>query len=299
LSPVSVGSPVLACVTPPALRAALAGGLEAAGFRAIFAPLPTAAMRTRNGWVSDVAQDMHGACDGLIVVSPKGTSPRWALPAPVVEGLPVGLVCADGPEDLVVWLAAVSAHQPRVRAVLATERDSYLTLGQRFARWLSRHHDGVEEWMADTVDRLDLCTRLATGPRLAVYLGHGRPTGFCGYLGVRWTHLDAVTDAKPAGVVLAFACDTLRQTNRAPPFGMRWVSAGRSATYVGSVTAVLVRAQARLVHLAGDVLGEGPVPHVGELLSRMDARLRHASADPHVLGAFQTLRIAGNPLHPL
>jgi hypothetical protein len=296
----------LACLAPAELQEELARGFAGTGTSPLFLPPPRApdpgARGARDPFgVGAAAAGVRGVADALLVVASRGRSPHRALPGPVVAGLPVGIVFADRPEHLRPWLRAL--HRPEDAnpswAVMAMWQHSFLSLGRRFLGWLGDAHGEVESWFADELARDELCERLATGPALAVYLGHGRARGFCAYLGVRWHHVAAVPQRAPCGAVVSFACDTLKQVGGAVPFGCRWVGEGRAAAYVGAVAPVPLGDHALIAHEFGRTVADGRTATVGEVLAEVEARLRSRRSKPGVLRTFDAFRLIGHPLQSL
>lgn len=300
--------PAVACVAPVEYRDTLRAALRACGTRARFIPWPKPPATAGGGSRRDafgvdiLAKDLKGEVQGIMLVSPKRRSARRAIPAPVVEGIPVGLLPSDRPEDLAPWLSALQNQESGTPtwAVMAMWRQSYLSLGRRFVGWLrGANADHVDAWFADQVSREEVCRRLASGPRIALYVGHGRSRGLSGYRGLRWHHVAAVPQTAACGTVMCFACETLKRDRGAIPFGYRWVTAGRAAAYFGSVDAVSVKANLMLANKMGSVFARKRARTVGELLTLVD---RETPADPLLDGArmaLNTYRLIGNPLQPL
>ncbi|HEX5726812.1 MAG TPA: C25 family cysteine peptidase, partial [Longimicrobiaceae bacterium] len=155
------------------------------------------------------------------------------------------------------------------------------------------------DWTAERLTREELCAALAGGPRLAVYVGHGRPQGWSGYQAVRWDEVAAPPLERPCGTVVGFTCSTLRRERGAVPFGGRWVGEGRAAAYLGAVRPVRVEPGFRLTEALGEELARGAHATIGALLAALDRRLR---AEPGMEAARRELRafrLMGNPLQPL
>ena len=138
---------------------------------------------------------------GLLLVGHRRRSPRTSLPGPFVPD-------ADGRLVPVGWLpnigagletfaraAARVAGRARERvgpiAVLGQWEPRYLHLATRMEKRLEACADrfSVLRWTAERVTRDDLVRGLRYGVGAAVYLGHGRPTGWAGYHGLRAEHL--------------------------------------------------------------------------------------------------------------
>lgn len=281
----------LACVAPARYRLPLEDGLAAVGLRVLFLP-----DRDSLGRAAAMASE---EADALVVVVPRNKSLRMAAPGPVIKGLPVGLLPSDSPRDLQPWLDGLLRQESGSGewAVMAMARKSYLAGGRRFVRWLrGADPDRVRPWFADTVSQEEVCERLATGPRLAVYVGHGRGRGFSGYRGLRWRHLARVKTYSPCGTIFSLACDTLKRTHNSQPFGSQWVMSGRAAAYFGPAEAVTISGITRLGHLAGALFERDKLVTLSDLIKGLETR---TSEDPDLTDArraFEMCRLVGNPL---
>jgi hypothetical protein len=244
---------------------------------------------------------------GLLLVAPRRRAPLEVAPGPVWRGIPVGIVQADRAVDLGPWLDAISNFRAsngcRTWASLAMAKDFYLSWGRRMVRWMKAGgaSSGVDvmAWLADAVSQEELCRRLAAGPQLAVYIGHGRARGWSGYTGLRWRHVAAAPLEQACGTVIALSCDTLRSAPGEVPFGCRWIREGRACAYLGSVAAVGIHPNAAFAKIFGEHLATGAFRSLGHLLAALDL---HLAERPHLLQAaraFQNYRLIGNPLQPL
>lgn len=230
-------TPALAIDAPRKLMRWLAERLPAAGIR----PL-----------------SLSRAADALLVVRPGADA------GPCVDGLPTGVLWAERRSELEPWLAAVTSRPLPTRAVLAMWKPEYVSIARRFRRAV-----GGDAWTANRIDRDELCRRLARGPRLVAYFGHGHARGFSGYRGLRIDHL---RPGRPCGAVLAFSCGTI-------PFGRDWVHRGLAAAFVGSVGLTPSEFNRRIA---------GSLPR----FRRLDRWIRSLSPSPEAA----SLRIIGNPL---
>lgn len=295
---------VIACVAPRQYESFLRQRLGAAGYEVEFRirGAPCESRQCDPFGIREVAADVKNDVSALILVMPRRAAPAMMAPGPVVEGLPVGLLPSQRPQDLEPWgraLTDAKTIEPRW-AVLAMWRRSYLKLGNRFMRSFELANRGqAESWFADRVTRDSLCQKLASGPSLAIYLGHGRARGLCGYMGVRWQHVIQERTFVPCSTILSVACDTLKYELRRIPFGCRWVTSGRAASYVGAVDAVPIRASMRLAEVIRSTLATCVMSNLGMLLQSVD---RILSAEPRLQSvhrSFQAYRIIGSPVAPL
>ncbi len=127
-------------------------------------------------------------------------------------------------------------------------------LGQvspRYQRLAARleHHLGdvpVARWGAERVTREDMLTGLTAGLGLAIYLGHGRPSGWAAYRGLRAPHLAAVAE-RPLGCLMSVTCWTASRRGVGVSFAERAVLLGAAASSLGAVRPVLHLDSTRVV----------------------------------------------------
>lgn len=239
--------------------------------------------------------------DGLLLVGDRRRSPRTVLPAPFVadaEGreVPVGWL-PDVASALPVFACAAAAVLTRERvragpvALLAQWNRRYLALAHRMEANLLAGGETTPRlfhWTAERVTRDDLVRGLRGGLGAGVYFGHGRPSGWAGYHGVRAHHL---TDApgEPLGALLSVTCLTANRRRVALSFSESVTLGGAAASALGAV--------AHVKHLDNMrwMLGLAEALRDGEL--RVGLALRRALAfRPRLRDAY---RILGDPLAPL
>ncbi|HKJ55531.1 MAG TPA: hypothetical protein VJ978_06045 [Nitriliruptoraceae bacterium] len=248
--------------------------------------------------------------DAVVLVAPRRRGPRRLAPGPVVDGRPVALVQADGPDDLARTLLAPDPHAPWVVAAMA--KNVFLEPTEHWAATLRAGGHDVVDLRADRARRDDLVAGLRAGPRVVLYAGHGRPRGWAGYQALRFHHLasdrgahrDPVTDVaavigdaapvRAAGLVIAFACDTLGRAHNQWPFGVRLVESGMVRAYLGPASAVLTADARALADVVVDILAHDHPRTVTDLVVAVDrvvAGRGHAAARR----AWQTFRLVGAP----
>lgn len=294
----------LLVVAPPEIGRVVAGA---------FADVPTTVTVTRRPSPERSSSDPYGLrttlrnsppVDGAVLVAPRDVALRDALPGPVVAGVPVGVVRAETSADLEDWLETIRA--PRVHAntwaVLAMGKDEYLDpatdlYAQLSASSVSKDAGlSVSDWRASVCSRPDVCARLASGPALAVYHGHGRPRGWAGYQALRWRHVHHVRPARPIGLLASLACESLADPDSGGrPFGERFVHAARAVAVLGGVSDVRKDDVVTLSRSVGTAVCEDEVRSIGGLLRSVHERLRKDGAQD-VLAAF---RLVGLPTHPI
>lgn len=246
----------------------------------------------------------HDSVDGVLVVVPRATD-LATVPGPLIDGVPVGVVRADRPADLTIWRRHLEAPRRHVLtwAVLSMGKDAFLEPAGRLHERLDEAQGNgsldvaVEDWRPQCVDRPALCRRLATGPALAMYLGHGRRRGWAGYQALRWDHVAAVPQRAPLGALLALTCNGLSTQGSAtgPSFLERFVSEGRAGAVFGSVGDVRMDAIATVVDRLGTVLVKQRPATLGALLRDLIAGPEGDAIAAH-LGSY---RIVGLPIQPI
>ncbi len=296
----------LVCIAPREFWPVIRSGLNPCGYKVRFfvreqSQLTTVKRSNDPYQISSLVGRLRKTADALLLVVPRNRSPRRVAPGPIVAGIPLGLVFANQPDDLIPWLIATK-HQSskQLWAVLAMWKRSYLRLGKRLAKWMQGSNPNqVEGWYADNVTRDDLIKRMAQGPRVVVYVGHGRPRGLTGYRGLRGYHFTELHDRQPCGTFICFACDTLKRTYGVFPFGCRLVLDGVVAAYLGAVEPLLVDANTRLAHHMGELFEKQAANDLATLVTKMEKRLKDLPEQKMVYRAFSDYRIIGNPLQPL
>jgi len=241
--------------------------------------------------------------DAVLVVAPRARSPRTLLTGPTVADsagrqVPAATVPYVDDDALARFArAAARVHRRASRScsvgVLGQRLARYDDLAGRVVRVLGEAARGPSpddavhalRWTAYDVHRADLARALARGPAVAVYVGHGRPTGWAGYAGLRAGHLVTEPDA-PVGSVLSLTCRTVSRYRTGLSFGEQLVTGGVCASVVGAVGPTLHTSNARWVLRVA--AGVGPHTTVGELVAQA------AAADPG-----SPYRIVGDPTAPL
>ncbi len=299
----NIGGGTLVCVAPKTFHSYLGEAFAQAGIKIRFRQRPVSKPFGSDPYALEkISSQYLGQVDGLLLIGPSLASPSNIIPAPVLQGLPVGVMCADRPQDLLAWTSALhqGASSYHCCAVLSMWHPQYVPVAQRFVRTMvPRYPRRVRRWFADRVDRETLCGRLAKGPRMVVYIGHGDNHGWGGYRGVQWRHIIEQPSHQPCHVVLSFACNTVKSKANTVAFGSRWVLGGRTMAYVGSGQSVYSDMNATLVSETAGVLSSKSVHHIGALLTQLDHRVRTLSSLKSVEKVFRTYRLLGNPLAPL
>ncbi|HZJ05085.1 MAG TPA: C25 family cysteine peptidase [Nocardioidaceae bacterium] len=243
-------------------------------------------------WPSLVPADTRG----VLVVGNRRRSPATVLPGlfvPDREGRPVAAGWVPATPALPVFAAAAAAVQRREAvapvAVLGQRSARYQRLSSRLV-----HHLGDVEavrWGAERITREDVVTALASGLGTAVYLGHGRPSGWAAYRGLRAGHLSSLA-AEPVGCLLSLTCWTASRWRVGTSFAEQVVLLGAAAASMGAVRPVLHLDTTRVVLGLAAALHQR-APDVATLLSSTFLDLEGLPTAE--AGLF---RLCGDPLAP-
>lgn len=192
-------------------------------------------------------------------------------------------------------LAVLGERQPRfdrlAGRIMAAATAPMAILAGRDGRTVSVHR-----WTAYEVSREEVTARLAHGPALAAYIGHGRPAGWVGYAGTRRHHLTetglhhggaAGAPREPAGALLSLTCLTASRRHTGLSFAEAIPLSGVAAASLGAVCPTRHTANARWAVRLGDLLAR--CADIGQLVAAM------AAADP----THDVYRLLGDPTAPL
>ncbi len=254
-----------------------------------------------------------GPGEPVLLVAPRRWGPRRLVPAPVVEGSPVGLLLATRASHLppAPALSDSVAHRPEAAppeapwVVAAMAKDVFLRPTDGWADTLNRAGCPTLDLRADRARRSDLAAALGKGPGVVLYAGHGRNRGWGGYQGLRLPHLAAAEPEetgpegaapRPAGLVIAFACDTLKRSRSRTPFGIGLVEAGCARAYLGAVGSLRTSDAEALAEVVIPLLAHRSHATVASLLQGIEGAVGATGAARR---AWRSFRLIGDPLTPL
>lgn len=233
---------------------------------------------------------------GVLLVGDRRRAPATVVDSPFVPDadggwVPVGWVpLTRGLDRFAAAAAAVSGRRdPAPVATLGQRSARYQRLTDRFT-----HHLGdvdVVRWGSERLTREDLVAGLRSGLGVAVYLGHGRPSGWAGYRGLRAAHLVPMAD-RPVGFLLSVTCWTASRKGVGTSFCEQVVLQGSAAASLGAVRPTLHLDNTRVVVALAHALREG-ADTAGGLLRGM--LLKGGRPLPEAA----TYRLCGDPLAPL
>jgi hypothetical protein len=256
--------------------------------------------------VRALPQPLPAGTQAVVRIGDPRCSPARALPGPVLAAehgyVPAAWVPADEALATFARTAAgvVDRGEPAPVALLGQRSHRYARLTERLEANLQPLP--TVRWTAERLTREDLLAALGVGLGLAVYLGHGRPTGWAAYRGMRGSHLLDEADRGghlPLGGLFSVTCWTASRWRTRRSFAELTVASGRAAAALGSVRPVEHLASMRLVLAMAATLAGG-ARTVGDVLTGM--AVPPAGTDAGASGVradATTLRLVGDPLAPL
>ncbi|MGB3199682.1 MAG: C25 family cysteine peptidase [Nodosilinea sp.] len=227
--------------------------------------------------------------------SPRTGLPRWYLPGPGGEKIPVGWL-PNAPEHLSTYAqAAASLWQrpphPGPLALLGGRDDRTQALLDRLETHLAPPLSHCR-WSAERIPRGDLLYALGLGLGAALYLGHGFPTGWHSYGGLSHAHLRE-WQGKPLGALFCLTCHNASRHLSPLSFAETLVLSGRC----GAVFAATGQTAHSLNQQLALRLGQAMVD-----LAATDQPLTLAACLQHPLVVnlpLQRYRILGDPMVPM
>ena len=247
---------------------------------------------------ADRLLDDHDDLDAVLLAGDARRAPATVLPGPF-------LIDRRGQRVPAAWLplrdAATNRHfaataarvQRRARQLVAVA-----LLGQWHPRYL-RITDRMESlldarartlrWTSDVIGRDDMVRALGTGLGLGLYVGHGRPSGWVGYQGVRRHHFESPTGSEPLGALLSLCCRTASRRRIGLSYAEALPLQGVTAACFGATSDTLHTDNTRWAIGLCDALAAG-ADTVGALVVR---------AAPSSASACAPYRLIGDPLAPL
>jgi len=242
--------------------------------------------------------DGDDAVDAVLLAGDARRAPATVLPGPF-------LTDARGRRVPAAWLplrdaattrrfaAAAARVQRRARqqlavALLGQWHPRYLRVTDRIAALLGEHAHTLR-WTGDVIGREAMVQAVGTGLGLGLYVGHGRPSGWVGYQGVRRHHFDAPAAAEPMGALLSLCCRTASRRRIGLSYAEALALQGVVAASFGATSDTLHTDNTRWAIGLCDALAAG-ADTVGELVAR---------AAPPALPACAPYRLIGDPLAPL
>jgi hypothetical protein len=242
--------------------------------------------------------DGDDGLDAVLLAGDGRRAPATVLPGPF-------LTDGQGRRVPVAWLplrdaattrrfAATAARvQRRARQQLAVAlfgqwHPRYLRVTDRIAALLGERARTLR-WTGDVIGREGMVQAIGTGLGLGLYVGHGRPSGWVGYRGVRRHHFDAPAAGEPMGALLSLCCRTASRRRIGLSYAEAITMQGVAAASFGATSDTLHTDNTRWAIGLCDALVAG-AHTVGDLVAR---------AAPPSPRACVPYRLIGDPLAPL
>lgn len=247
---------------------------------------------------ADKLLDGHDGLDAVLLAGNARRAPATVLPGPF-------LVDSKDRRVPAAWLplrdagsnrrfAATAARvqlRPRQQmavALLGQWHPRYLRVTDRIAALLETRARTLR-WTGDVIGRDDMLLALGTGLGLGLYVGHGRPSGWVGYQGVRRHHFDTLAEREPLGALLSLCCRTASRRRIGLSYAEALPLQGVAAASFGATSDTLHTDNTRWAIGLCDALASG-ADTIGELIVR---------AAPPSPAACLPYRLIGDPLAPL
>lgn len=248
--------------------------------------------------VSERLAHLAAGHDALLLAADGRRAPATMLPGPF-------LALHDGRRIPAAWLplrrsadnrrfaAAAARVQRRARqqmavALLGQWHPRYLRVTDRIGALLASCARTLR-WTGDVIGRDDMVRALGTGLGVGFYVGHGRPSGWVGYQGVRRHHFEVSQQHEPLGALLSLCCRTASRRRVGLSYAEALPLQGVAAASFGATSDTLHTDNTRWAIGLCDALRAG-AKTVGELIVR---------GAPPSATACAPYRLIGDPFAPL
>lgn len=250
--------------------------------------------------VNSIASGLDKDKDYLLIVTGAKKSAGKVIDSFLPYGIPTGFVPAKNGKELRNWLDSLKHTEgsSNVFSVLSMWKDFYLKWADLYASSLdagySSNGNRIVKWYADELLADDVSASLASGPSLAIYLGHGRSRGWTGYRGLRWHHIENQKKYVPLGVLMSITCKNLLIEHNQVPFGMKWIISGRARTFIGAVHDVKINPLIKISHKFTEIFRKGKHNSVSGILREMDRDIK-SSGNRDMITCWNRFRLIGDP----
>jgi len=245
--------------------------------------------------------DASTGVDALLLAGDARRAPATVLPGPFLTDrsgrrIPAAWLPLRNAESNRRFAASAAQVQRRARephqqmavALLGQWHPRYLRVTDRIAALLESCVRTLR-WTGDVIGRDDMVRALGTGLGLGFYVGHGRPSGWVGYQGVRRHHFGASHGGEPIGALLSLCCRTASRRRIGLSYAESLPLQGVAAASFGATSETLHTDNTRWAIGLCDALVAG-AETVGELIVR---------GAPPSASAYAPYRLIGDPLAPL
>lgn len=233
--------------------------------------------------------------DAVLLLHNARRSPRNVVAQPFVERpdgqvIPLGILPCRNVDSVYCFAEGIRhsnrrQQQPEL-ALLAQRHPRYQRLVDRMQQCISPSL-ATHRWTSSDIVREELVDHLKAGPGLAIYFGHGRPSGWVGYYGLRAHHFGHAS-GQPVGALVQLCCHTANRKKVGFAFAERLVMGGHVTASFAAVGPTRHTDNTRWAVRLGHALAQvTPAQTIGELLTQ---------ACPLQPSAWRDYRIIGDPL---
>lgn len=240
----------------------------------------------------------------ILVIFKRSRAPSTIVSGPLLfkkNGIPVPIGILPYTNDNAIRLFAAATEKVYNRtfiqdntsiALLGQWENRYLYLLKRIGHVLTK--EGTQPklptffWSSDNIIREDMIRGIHLGLSAAIYLGHGRPNGWVGYLGTRAHHFNEF-EGEPLGAMLSLTCHTANRWNTGLSFTEAIPLMGKAAAAFGAV--------GKTLHINNIRLGVRMSLALRSGMQRLDQLL--IASLPDRKDVYKDYRIIGDPLAPL
>lgn len=242
------------------------------------------------------------ALDAVLLVGSARRAPATVLRAPFAADrsgrrVPLAWLPASSPAALRRFAAAaarahVRAGRRRAVALLGQWHPQYLRVVDRMSALVQDRMDTFR-WSGECIARDEVVQALGSGLGLGMYVGHGRPSGWVGYRGLRSHHfasdVDGDAPTEPMGALFSLCCRTASRRGIGLSYAESLPLRGVAAAAFGATGDTLHTDNTRWAIGLCDAMNAG-ARDVGELVT---------AAAPASASAVAAYRLIGDPLAPL
>lgn len=247
---------------------------------------------------ADTLLDKHDDLAAVLLAGDARRAPATVLPGPFLidrrgQRIPAAWLPLRDAASNRCFAATAARVQRRARQLMAVAllgqwHPRYLRVADRMATLLDARTRTLR-WTSDVIGRDDMVRALGSGLGLGLYVGHGRPSGWVGYQGVRRHHFESPADGEPLGALLSLCCRTASRRRIGLSYAEALPLQGVTAASFGATSDTLHTDNTRWAIGLCEALAAGATT-VGDLVVR---------GAPSSLSACAPYRLIGDPLAPL
>lgn len=212
--------------------------------------------------------------DAVMMLTPANRAASTLIDRPVLHindrKVPISLVPVPDEAALDLFVkTTVEVHQRssgnRSVSLLAQRFPRYLTVTDKIFRELKNDEKIVAyKWTSDVIQPGDMLYGINQGAGVCLYMGHGRPSGWVGYYGIRAHHI-AQLRHKPSAAILSLCCWTAGRKNVRYSFCESLMLNGITSSVFGAIRPTLFADNTRWAVNLSAALKQGAAT-IGELI---------------------------------